>query len=62
MTMKQKKTRKIKTSLFVPEDLYTKFRAIASIKYEKRAYSRALCEALEMYIEENKKLLTRLTE
>lgn len=62
MTMKQKKTRKIKTSLFVPEDLYTKFRTIASAKYEKRPYNRALCEALQKYVDENKDILRRLSE
>lgn len=61
--MEQKKTRKIRTGIFVPEDLYTKFKVIASAKYGKKgAIQQAFCDALQMYIEENKEILKRLLE
>lgn len=60
--MEQKKTRKIRTTITVPEDLHTKFRIIASVKYNKRPFNTALCEAIQMYIEENKEILKKLLE
>ena len=55
--MVEKEKEMQKTSLNIEVEKYQKFRAIASMKYKKDIITSAFDEAMDLFIEKNKKLL-----